>query len=86
MKKKHMREQHATDVGDLQGTIRVLRANSELQSEIAIHLQNSLDAKTKDCEMLERSLQSCESACMYHQERSEKAFEIIGRLVVDSEL
>lgn len=35
---------------------------------------------------LEQTLQSCESACTYHQERSEKAFEIIGRFIVESEL
>jgi hypothetical protein len=37
-------------------------------------------------DFLEQTLKSCENACIYHQERSEKAFEIIGRLMVDGEL
>jgi hypothetical protein len=37
-------------------------------------------------DFLEQTLKSCENACIYHQERSEKAFEIIGRLMVEGEL
>lgn len=42
-----------------------------------------LDSKSNT---LEGALSSCENACIYHQERSEKAFEIIGRLMVESEI
>jgi hypothetical protein len=44
------------------------------------------DCLSKKAEFLEQTLRSCESACIYHQERSEKAFEIIGRLMVEGEL
>lgn len=57
---------------ELKTMIDLLEAHVDFQSAMSDHFEHALEA--------------CESACMYHQGRSEKAFEIIGRLMVESEL
>jgi hypothetical protein len=44
------------------------------------------DCLSKKAEFLEQTLRSCESACQYHEREKLKAFEIIGRLMVEGEM
>lgn len=64
------------------------RLDSELRGRDSVikRLKAEVDFHSAISDDLEQSLRACENACTYHQERSEKAFEIIGRLMVESEL
>lgn len=71
---------------------RVLRAELELLRAINYELHNkiyglnaSLLSKDKVMDVLESATKAAENACIYHQARADKAYEIIGRMVVDGE-
>jgi dTDP-4-amino-4,6-dideoxygalactose transaminase len=62
----------------------------ELQLQIANErikeLEHGLASKNKLLDHYDKTIRSCESACIYHQERADKAEKIIGRMMVEQEL
>lgn len=75
MSKKKLREK-----------IKALRAENDDLFDGLQHTDDTASYLAELNQRVEKSLMSCERALMYHQERSEKAFEIIGRLMVESEM
>ena len=49
-------------------------------------LSKAIDSKNILLDHFEQTIRSCESACIYLQERADKAEQIIGRMMVDGEL
>jgi len=55
-------------------------------ADVNADLSKSIDSKNKILEHYDKIIRSCESACIYHQERADKAERVIGRLIVEQEM
>ena len=86
MKKKDKLYIRALQLQIANERIKELEHDKNMLYKVAENLEQQVTSKNKLLDHYEQTLKSCESACIYHQDRADKAEKIIGRMMVEQEL
>ncbi len=73
-------------IAELEDSLKSKESVNQVFAKVNADLSKSIDSKNKLLDHFEQTIRSCESACIYHQERADKAERIIGRLIVEQEV
>lgn len=83
---EHDKDMLCKTAENLEQQIALKEKVNKVFADVNADLSKSIDSKNKLLDHYEQTIRSCEDACIYHQKRSEKAFEILGRTMVDGEM
>ena len=73
-------------IAELEQDLELKEKVNKVFAKVNDDLSKSIDSKNKLLDHYDQALKSCESACIYHEERADKAEQIIGRMMVEQEL
>ena len=73
-------------VEELEYALSLKEKANQVLAKVNAELSKSINSKNKLLDHYEQTIKSCESACIHHQDRADKAEKIIGRMMVEQEL
>lgn len=73
-------------IEELEQALELKEKVNKVFAKVNDDLSKSIDSKNKLLDHYDQTIRSCESALIYHEERADKAEQIIGRMMVEQEL